>query len=85
MCVAEQLEERVAAGSSQRSTDVLSTNRGLSTFAITAGRQREADIAFAMMFYTTSTPPHRADSQFVKKYAALLGHKSPSAQSGQAF
>lgn len=56
-----------------------SAPRGLDVFVVTSERQREADAALAMLYYTTNTPPDRADSAAQRKYSALLGHKSPSA------
>ena len=50
----------------------------MAAFAITALRQREADKALAMWYYTTNTPPERASSGYQKRYSAMLAHKSPS-------
>jgi hypothetical protein len=52
----------------------------ITTFAISADRQRQASRALAMMYYTTNTPPERVNSTYQQKYSAILGHKSPSAK-----
>jgi Protein of unknown function (DUF 659)/hAT family C-terminal dimerisation region len=76
--------ERLADGfDTAKGLEVPSANSSpsvITSFAISAERQKQADKALAMMYYTTNTPPERVNSTYQQRYSAILGHKSPSAK-----
>jgi hypothetical protein len=77
------IADRLAASNGTTSNEGAASSDvapSITAFAISAERQRQANKALAMMYYTTNTPPERVNSTYQQKYSALLGHKSPSAK-----